>query len=491
VYWRVGGRRAVALGVTLSLALSSLVSANVPLVPQRQRGLQCSAVASSSPSALHLALRGGSSNPDTVWAAAADPSSGKTYYYNVKTKEVAWALPAGATLRPPRTAPSAAASTTVGDVATGVGQQASAGQGNAQPDAAPSAEQGTAAAAGEDAGDHGLGRNMEYPVTVHAPPVVGDVPAGFGRQASEPADAASNTNDAQAAVSQRQPETAAEAADVNAKPSLAAEESAGGAHQAVATQQQQAGAGQAASSGGEAAGVARPKLSPDSLWKEITDPTSGRVYYYHTITKESVWTLPTMEAINDDGQSTFTKFFSRLRTTAAVTTNVTSSLFKTVGGAAKTLATAAATSASSPAADPRAAAATAAVQPEMYWDAEKGQWLTRQGSNNAAAAPSAQGEMGWVWNGTDWVWQLKPVEQPAQQLLQQQQQQQQQQQPATQTSGETPSASATQAAIASTADSSMGPWQRHAAPDGQYYWWNSVTGESQWLPPTADQLAAR
>ena len=102
-----------------------------------------------------------------------------------------------------------------------MGQQASAGQGNAQPDAALSAEQGAAAAAVADAGDHSLGRYVEYPVTVQSTPVVSDVPAGFGRQASELADAASNINDAHAAVSERQLETAAQASDVNAKPLLA------------------------------------------------------------------------------------------------------------------------------------------------------------------------------------------------------------------------------------------------------------------------------
>jgi len=71
-----------------------------------------------------------------------------------------------------------------------------------------------------------------------------------------------------------------------------------------------------------------------------------------------------------------------------VTTNLTSSIFSRVGGAAKSLAAAASTTTT----PTTAAVLSAAAQPEMYWDAQRGAWMTGQvDSSGAVAAP--QGEM--------------------------------------------------------------------------------------------------
>ena len=103
----------------------------------------------------------------------------------------------------------------------------------------------------------------------------------------------------------------------------------------------------------------------------------------------------------------------------AVTSNVTSSIFRTVGGAASELV---------------AAATRNTPTPAVYCRC----W-------------------GWVWSGTEWVWQLKPAEQP-----QPQQQQQQQVQ--------SPAAPAAVAPVELAGSSQTNPCQRHSAPDGQSYW---------------------
>jgi hypothetical protein len=164
---------------------------------------------------------------------------------------------------------------------------------------------------------------------------------------------------------------------------------------------------------------------------------------------------------------------------------VTSSIFSRVGGAAKSLASVATASTS---ASTQYTHASAAAQPESSSSVSTApqcqmvnsftliMYLSRcshcrelcakvqrmQEVNDARSPPFSHRlripcllsfltlQQGWMWNGTDWVWQLKPMVQPQQH--------------------------------------STHPWQRHLAPDGQSYWWNSVTGESQWFPPTMKQL---
>ena len=249
--------------------------------------MQATGVAHVSP--VRLSLRGGSSSPEAIWAATVDVGSGKTYYYNVKTKEVAWALPLGAMLRPPKIAATVSAVAT--DTATAGGAV------DAQPAGAGQAYAAQLQQAQPTAESHATLQFADPGVTVHAPPVCAEVPDGFGRKVAEPAAA---TPDAA---------TAAAPAYLAAATTVAAIQSEG-VEQQLATSTEQG-----AVNGDTASEKTRPILSPNSMWREVSDPTSGKFYYYHSITKESVWTLPSLV---DEGESSFTKFFTRLKTTAGI-----------------------------------------------------------------------------------------------------------------------------------------------------------------------------
>ena len=68
---------------------------------------------------------------------------------------------------------------------------------------------------------------------------------------------------------------------------------------------------------------------------------------------------------------------------------MTSSIFSRVGGAATRLAAAAATKSPTP-----DSPAVVAAQPDMYWDAQRNTWMTRQASGPGdASASAAQAEM--------------------------------------------------------------------------------------------------
>jgi len=235
-----------------------------------------------------LSLRGGSSNPE-IWAATVDVGSGKTYYYNVKTKEVAWALPLGAMLRPPKIVATVSAVAT--DTATAGGAM------DAQPAGAGQAYAAQLQQVQPTAESHATLQFADPGVTVHAPPVCAEVPDGFGRKVADPAAA---TPDAA---------TAAAPAYLAAATTVAAIQSG------VVEQQQATSTEQGAVNGDTASAKTRPILSPNSMWREVSDPISGKFYYYHSITKESVWTLPSLV---DEGESSFTKFFTRLKTTAGI-----------------------------------------------------------------------------------------------------------------------------------------------------------------------------
>jgi hypothetical protein len=315
-----------SLSIVLTLAAISTVSTSgIPTWHACQLPRAVPA-ASTAPSAAgkRLFLRGGISSADAVWASAVDAGSGRTYYYNVKTKEVAWVLPPGATLRPPRTA-STSASAAAGAAAGGGGATAASATVEsgtaaaqpaisvAQPQQAPSAAVGA-----QDGEEKGTQTSSDACVTVHPPPVLAQVEPGFGRKAADPAQAPD-----EAAAAHGQPWTAGTGAVGIATHSPGAiPGEAGGESFAAAIAQSPAAVAQQTSStaqGAPASAVAaasgnRPKLSSDSLWKEQVDPGSGRVSYFHSITRESVWELPNVCQI--DEESSLTKFFSRLKTTA-------------------------------------------------------------------------------------------------------------------------------------------------------------------------------
>ena len=305
------------------LALAALSTASTSSIPlhacKPPRDLSAASTVPSAAS-VRLFLRGGSSSADAVWAAAVDAGSGRTYYYNVKTKEVAWALPPGATLRPPRTAGAgagASAGTTAGGgggsgatasaagaVESGTAAQPASGGGQAQQAPLTHATAGSANDKGTQTGDDSL-------VTVHAPPVVAEVDPGFGRKPAEPAPAPDNT-----AAFNGQPLAAGAG---NQGPAAGPGTAVPGGEVAAASPQPQAAVAQQTSSAATDAATAgaastRPQLSSNSLWKEVLDPASGRVYYFHTITKESVWELPNLTEVEEE--TSFTKFFTRLKTTA-------------------------------------------------------------------------------------------------------------------------------------------------------------------------------
>eukprot|EP00802_Teleaulax_amphioxeia_P006320 Tamp_06324.p1 GENE.Tamp_06324~~Tamp_06324.p1 ORF type:complete len:484 (+),score=66.04 Tamp_06324:38-1453(+) len=411
------GHRSATARVCIVLALAALSTASTSSIPlhacKPPRDLSAASTVPSAAS-VRLFLRGGSSSADAVWAAAVDAGSGRTYYYNVKTKEVAWALPPGATLRPPRTAGAgagASAGTTAGGgggsgatasaagaVESGTAAQPASGGGQAQQAPLTHATAGSANDKGTQTGDDSL-------VTVHAPPVVAEVDPGFGRKPAEPAPAPDNT-----AAFNGQPLAAGAG---NQGPAAGPGTAVPGGEVAAASPQPHAAVAQQTSSAATDAATAgaastRPQLSSNSLWKEVLDPASGRVYYFHTITKESVWTMPNLTQVdlteveektseemrdevrqhelvsmaesryNDTAEAkaqidearahykdvksgiadvrsadadlraeanaatfTVTKFFTRLKNTAAVTSNFTSSIFRTVGGAASELVAAA------------------------------------------------------------------------------------------------------------------------------------------------------
>lgn len=280
--------------------------------------------ASTAPSAAgkRLFLRGGSSSADAVWAAAVDAGSGRTYYYNVKTKEVAWVLPPGATLRPPRTA-GTSASAAAGAAAGGGGATAASAAVEsgtaaaqpaiavAQPQQAHPQQAPSAAVGAHDGNDKGTQTSSDACVTVHPPPVLAQVEPGFGRKTAEPAQAPDGQPWA-ASSGTHSPGAVPGAAGPGGESSAAAVAQS----QAAVAQQTSSTAQGAPASAVAAASGNRPKLSSDSLWKEQVDPGSGRVYYFHSITRESVWELPSVGVI--DEESSLTKFFSRLKTTAGI-----------------------------------------------------------------------------------------------------------------------------------------------------------------------------
>ena len=373
---------------------------------------------------------------------------------------MAWSLPAGAQLRPPKKAVTATNT---------------AGPAHAHATTTPQSI--STQAAGDNDLFTSAGSNVAE-VTVHAPPVAMDAPVDSNKPRAEapvPLVAAA----AQPAATGGLPTANPVAYDSGVVPVV----DASSCHPAPVVAQTSTVKSDATG------GMAAPQQvdENDSLWKEVTDPATGKVYYYHCVTKESVWTKPV--ALLETGPSG-PSFWDRLRTTAAVTSNVTSSIWTSVGGAAKKLAqaTAATASSSSSSSTPAAPAAQSAMSGSLHWDADKGAWMTQQGFAPQAATP--QGEMGWVWNGTDWVWQLKvghPGEQSNRQQLPQTGQHQ---------SGVAgapapivaPIADASPSAGQGSGGQDLGPWQRHLAPDGQSYWWNGLTGESQWHAPTAEQI---
>ena len=209
--WASGGRTqgprrghcgATSLSIMLTLAAISTVSTSG--IPTRHACQLPRALpgASTAPSAAgkRLFLRGGSSSADAVWAAAVDAGSGRTYYYNVKTKEVAWVLPPGATLRPPRTA-GTSASAAAGAAAGGGGATAASAAVEsgtaaaqpaiavAQPQQAHPQQAPSAAVGAHDGNDKGTQTSSDACVTVHPPPVLAQVEPGFGRKTAEPAQA--------------------------------------------------------------------------------------------------------------------------------------------------------------------------------------------------------------------------------------------------------------------------------------------------------------
>ena len=299
------GHRSATARECIVLALAALSTAPTSSIPRHAcKPSRDPSAASTVPSAasMRLFLRGGSSNADAVWAAAVDAGRGRTYYYDVKTKEVAWALPPGATLQPPRTAGagasasagataggggSGATASAAGAVESGTAAQPASGVGHAQQ--APS----THATAGS-ANDKGTQTGGDSLVTVHAPPVVAEVDPGFDRKPAEQAPAPDST-----AASNGQ--TSAAGAG-NQCPAAAPGAVVPGGEVAAAPAQQQAVAQQTSSAPTDAASAGaaskRPHLSSNSPWKEVLDPASGRVYYFHTITKESVWTMPNLTQVD-------------------------------------------------------------------------------------------------------------------------------------------------------------------------------------------------
>ena len=325
--WAGGGGRtqgprrghcgAMSLSIVLTLAAMSTVSTSgIPTwhACQLPRALPAAATAPSA-AGKRLFLRGGSSSADAVWAAAVDAGSGRTYYYNVKTKEVAWVLPPGATLRPPRTAgasASAAAGATAGaGGATAATATVESGTAAAQPAiAVAQPQQAPSAAVGaHDGNDRGTQTSSDACVTVHPPPVLAQVEPGFGRKAADPAQAPDE------AAAHGQPWPAGTGTHSPGAVPGGDSFAATVAQSQVAVAQQTSSTAQGAPASAVAAASGnRPKLSSDSLWKEQVDPGSGRVYYFHSITRESVWELPNVGQI--DEESSLTKFFSRLKTTA-------------------------------------------------------------------------------------------------------------------------------------------------------------------------------
>ena len=322
-----------SLSIVLTLAAISTVSTSGIATwhaCQLPRALPAASTALSA-AGKRLFLRGGSSSADAVWASAVDAGSGRTYYYNVKTKEVAWVLPPGATLRPPRTA-GTSASTAAGASAGGGGPTAASATVEsvtaaakpaisvAQPQQAPSAAVGA-----HEGTDEGTQTSSDACVTVHPPPVLAQVEPGFGRKTADPAQAPDV-----AAAAHGQPWTAgtgthspgAVGTGNHSPGAIPGAAGPGGEFFAAAAAQSPAAVAQQTSSTAQgapesavaAASGNRPKLSSDSLWKEQVDPGSGRVYYFHSITRESVWELPNVCQI--DEESSLTKFFSRLKTTA-------------------------------------------------------------------------------------------------------------------------------------------------------------------------------
>merc|ERR1719183_443434 len=160
---RQRNRLILVCGLLLALEGRGAVAESAGSVAQRCLGQPGRASKSGPPC---LSLRGGATS-DALWATTTDPNSGKTYFYNVKTKEVAWSLPAGAQLRPPKKAVTATNT---------------AGPAHAHATTTPQSI--STQAAGDNDLFTSAGSNVAE-VTVHAPPVAMDAPVDCNKPRAE------------------------------------------------------------------------------------------------------------------------------------------------------------------------------------------------------------------------------------------------------------------------------------------------------------------
>ena len=163
--------------------------------------------------------------------------------------------------------------------------------------------------------------NEDGDIAVHAPSVVGQCKPGFGRNSITSLNLATSAILGEPAVAAPTANTTSSASGASPDPVRALSERSRirEATQLANTEKRESVSAEPAREASRSvtgARVERPKLSSESLWKEVTHPASGRVYYYHTITKESVWRLPTIETLERETESSFMKFFSRLKNTA-------------------------------------------------------------------------------------------------------------------------------------------------------------------------------
>ncbi|EKX52566.1 hypothetical protein GUITHDRAFT_101733 [Guillardia theta CCMP2712] len=343
-----------------------------------------------------IRLRGGSqpAQAHALWVSCQDPSSGRTYFYEMNSRLTSWVLPPGAVLygklgsngqleiaqhssseTPVQTAASreetavpVKAQDATMNTQSGPSEQAKAPSAPIPGNQPVPSQEATAISTAESKNDPGASQE-------------GLQRDGLLHSTNQPAP----TQAPQHIASQHEVSIVTPTAQPVAQPSLVQTPVQQREEQkhAAFTSQQPAAAQQVPQGATQGAHYAQGANS--GTWKETIDPVSGRKYYYNTITRATSWHLPVDNqlALNSAGatrNSTFnlSNLARRFEDNLVNATRSVEGLWSRIGGLTKVFA-----SSKKPADKPT----------DWYFDEEKQTWLKKNGTtsvNSEASEPNRQ-----------------------------------------------------------------------------------------------------